>query len=95
MVKAVPLWAWNNKFKTILIIVVVYLARKAWILYQNYVKPFLDIAKSLKGGETKKPQATPQSQVEDKLSVEHSDYYEEEESSSSSFYEDPQSVTPT
>jgi hypothetical protein len=50
MVTAVPRWAYNNKFKTLALLILIYVARKAWIMYQTYVKPFLDIAKSLKGG---------------------------------------------
>ena len=50
MVTAVPKWAYNNKFKSLALIIIIYAARKAWVMYQTYVKPFLDIAKSLKNG---------------------------------------------
>ena len=50
MVKGVPKWIWMNKYKTIAAVIVIYMARKAYILYKTYLKPLLDVAKSLKGG---------------------------------------------
>lgn len=39
-----PWWAWNNKLKTALIIIVLYAARKAYCLYRDWIKPFLELA---------------------------------------------------
>ena len=52
MVKGVPKWIWLNKYKSIAALIIIYLARKAYIIYTSYVKPFLDMAKSLKGSQT-------------------------------------------
>ena len=47
-VTGVPSWLVANKFKSLFIIVFIYVARKLWLLYLNYVKPALDFAKNLK-----------------------------------------------
>ena len=52
MVTGVPKWMWINKYKTIVAIIVIYFGRKAYIMYKTYLKPLLDVAKSLKGGQT-------------------------------------------
>ena len=80
---------WNNKFKTLAFIIFLYVLRKGWLLYKTYIRPFLDVAKSLKGDNNST--ATPRRETEEKAL---SDYYDELGSNSSSFYEDPQSITP-
>jgi hypothetical protein len=76
---------WTHKFKTLAFIVLLYFARKGWLLYQTYVRPFLDMAKQLKDDG----KATPKKEAEE---VEVSDYYEEVDcGSDSSCHEDPQS----
>ena len=46
---SVPTWAWSHKFKIIFAAVVIWLSLKAWKIYKTYIKPLLDIARSLKG----------------------------------------------
>ena len=41
---------WNHKIKLLLLGILVYLLRKCWLIYKQYVKPFLDIGgQMLKG----------------------------------------------
>jgi hypothetical protein len=42
---AIPRWMWNNKFKAVLIFVLLYVIRKCWRLYTTYVKPFMELMK--------------------------------------------------
>ena len=46
----VPKWAWNNKFKTLILLGFIWAARKAWVIYTTYIKPFLAMSKMMKGG---------------------------------------------
>lgn len=43
VIKAVPRWMWNNKFKTFFLIVLIYVGRKIYCIYHDWVKPFLDL----------------------------------------------------
>jgi len=54
MVTAVPRWMWDNKFKTGIIIVLIYVFRRVWLFYQSYIKPFFDLGKMM---SSKKPEA--------------------------------------
>lgn len=47
-VTGVPRWIWANKFKSVFLIILLYVARRLWLLYQNYIKPLLDMAKNFK-----------------------------------------------
>ena len=78
---------WNNKFKTLAFLILLYVIRKGWLLYQTYIRPFLDVAKSLKGDSQTTTTPQKSKQIEEKAL---SDYYDEIDSrSSSSCYEDP------
>jgi hypothetical protein len=81
MVTAVPVWAWNNKFKTVAFLIIIYVARKAWVLYHAYVKPFLDVARSLRGGGAtdKGVKETPKKELENVFESDDSEYYDEAE----------------
>ena len=45
----IPRWIFTNKFKTILLIIVIYLFRTAWRWYQTYIKPYLPMIYALMG----------------------------------------------
>ena len=53
MIKGVPAFLWTHKFKTVLVIFLIYLARKLYNIYQTWIKPFMSIAKSMKGDSSK------------------------------------------
>jgi len=76
---AVPRWAWENKFKTAFVIVFAVIAHKVWTLYKTYVRPFLDIAKSLKGdSKAPNPESAAENQQDQADAVSSgSEYYQE------------------
>ena len=49
MLSSIPRTAWTHKYKTILALIVFYLGRKVWNLYTVWIRPFLSIAKTMKG----------------------------------------------
>lgn len=73
----VPRWAWNNKFKTLILLGFIWAARKAWVIYTTYIKPLLGMAKMMKGGASP---ATDKGAIEPKaedLEETDSEYYDE------------------
>jgi len=40
---------WEHKFKTLAVILLFYGSLKVWRIYNTWIRPFLDIAKSIKG----------------------------------------------
>ena len=71
-----PWWAWNNKIKSLLIIIVLYGTHKAYCLYRDWVKPFLDLARPVNALQ-------PEQRVELELDG-NGDYYDEIEDDASS-----------
>lgn len=51
---SVPQWLWNHKFKVVFLLVLIYISRRCWLIYKQYVKPFLDIGKMMKGDASTK-----------------------------------------
>jgi len=49
-ITAIPKWAWTHKFKTIFIIIIIYLSFKIWKFYTAYIRPFLEMTKDFRGG---------------------------------------------
>ena len=51
-IRGIPKWMWQNKFKTIFILVLIYATRKLYCFYRDWIKPFYDIKKSFFGTKT-------------------------------------------
>jgi len=54
MLSNIPATAWHHKYKTIFVIVIFYLGKKAWDIYITWIKPFMEMTKMMKGETTPK-----------------------------------------
>lgn len=64
-VKGLPRWMWNNKFKTVFLVVLLYASHKLYCFYRDWIKPFMDIKNSVSGSKVDEPiQSVEQSKLQ-------------------------------
>jgi hypothetical protein len=69
----VPRKMWEHKFKSVIVLLFLYLGKKAWNIYTTWIRPVLDIASSMKG-DPKVPEKIKTTQVAKEESEESEEY---------------------
>ena len=50
IINSIPRVCYRHKWKTIIVILLFYFGRKAWNIYNTWIRPFMDVARQMKGG---------------------------------------------